>query len=73
MNSLFGKPKMPDTSKQEALLKQKEDAIALQESERKKALAAKGRAGAGASSTSSLLSGLDTGVTPVGAKRTTLG
>lgn len=58
---MFSKPKMPNTSKQEALLAEQEKKIAQQENETKKKQAAALKA-KGLSKKSSLLTGSETGV-----------
>ncbi len=77
MGAVFSKPKMPDTSAQEAALaaqeaKLKAEEEAMAEEERKKKAAATS-ARKGQSGGASLLTGFDTGVTPTATKRTSLG
>lgn len=77
------KPKAPDTSglkrqeeqlsQQENRLKQQEADALSQEETRKKREAASNRAKKGRTGGASLLSGLETGITPVSEKRKTLG
>jgi hypothetical protein len=69
MSSIFSKPKVPDTSKQEAALVDQEKRVASEEEASKKKQAATMQARrARSSGQASLITGAETGVT-----RTTLG